>query len=236
MSLRTASGRSASTSRTPSTAVDAVTTSAPQVWSAIAKYSRLSTSSSTTTILRRTRFRGSPADTDVDDSRRRPRRPGSCGSGSSAPARGLRRRSGCSLGRASDFRILADSHSGDVIVDPSVVDAVSGREPRERNRDREGRAAAFAGALRADLSTVQLGQVLHQGQAQPQAAVGPGVRAVLLPEWLEDVRQNVRTDADAVVGHGELGRIVRACDTDLDPAARGGELDGVHGKVPDHLP
>ena len=60
--------------------------------------------------------------------------------------------------------------------------------------------------------------------------------AVGLAEPVEDVGQEIRADAHAVVAHPDLGvAVAGALQADLDAAAGRGELDGVREQVPDHL-
>src|ERR1700738_2172135 len=66
-----------------------------------------------------------------------------------------------------------------LVSDGSRVSAVGG-----------WRSAALAGAPGGDAAAVQLHQVLDEGQAEAETAVGPGARAVGLGEAVEDGRQD----------------------------------------------
>src|SRR6188508_2287152 len=101
--------------------------------------------------------------------------------------------------------------------------------------DGERRSAAFALALGAHPSTVQLDQMAHDRKAQPEAAMGSRRRAVALTKALEDVRQKILTDTFAIVTDAQLGLHPFALQVDLDLAALGRELDRVGEQVPDNL-
>ena len=60
-------------------------------------------------------------------------------------------------------------------------------------------------------------------------------RAVGLPEALEQLGQERRGDALAAIRDRQLDVRARARQSELDPAPRGCELDGVAEQVPDHL-
>ena len=81
---------------------------------------------------------------------------------------------------------------------------------------------------------MRLGNLAHDGQAEPEAGVVPGGRGIGLPERLEDVRQKQRVDADAGVVHDDqrLHRRVRQRHGD---AAGVGEFHGVGQQIPDRL-
>ena len=73
-------------------------------------------------------------------------------------------------------------------------------------------------------------------KAEPQPAAGPADAAILLPEAFEDVRQELRRDADARVAHRDLHVGVRSLEPHLDLAASIGELHGVRAQIPHDLP
>jgi hypothetical protein len=54
------------------------------------------------------------------------------------------------------------------------------------------------------VAAVHLDQPLDDGQAKSETAVRAGARGVGLAERLEDVRQEVRLDADTRVAHDDL--------------------------------
>src|SRR5262249_25154870 len=95
--------------------------------------------------------------------------------------------------------------------------------------NREGRPRAET-ALDFDLALQLLDQAADDVEAEPDASVRPPIRAVDLPEHLEDVRQIVAGDAHARVAHAEDTRPLDqlAGDPDL-PAGR--ELEGVAAEV-----
>ncbi len=69
-------------------------------------------------------------------------------------------------------------------------------------RDHERGALTRAGALGADRAAVQLGQVLDDRQAQAQAAVRPGGRAVALTEPIECMGHEFGAHPDSRVRNG----------------------------------
>ena len=99
----------------------------------------------------------------------------------------------------------------------------------------DGRALAFARAPDPDGAAVQLDEALHDRQPEAEAAVLARRRRVALPEPLEQVRNELRLDADAGVGHADLDVGVHALEQDLDLAVLRRELDGVGQQVPDDL-
>ena len=60
-------------------------------------------------------------------------------------------------------------------------------------------------------------------------------RAVALTESIEDVREKLRSDADAVVGHSHLEIPARRSRRHADVAARRSELQRVAEKIDEHL-
>src|SRR2546427_10906730 len=97
------------------------------------------------------------------------------------------------------------------------------RPGRGELRDGEGqlhderRALSLARALGGDTAAVELDQVLHERQPEAEAAVGPRGGAVLLPETVEDERENVGADAPARVAHHDLDVGADALEVDLHP-------------------
>src|SRR2546430_1733210 len=67
------------------------------------------------------------------------------------------------------------------------------------------------------------------------SAVGPGRRALRLPEPVEDVRQEGGLDPLTGVAHGDLDVRVDALEAELDAPVPRGELDGVREQVPEDL-
>lgn len=90
-------------------------------------------------------------------------------------------------------------------------------------------------ALRVDQPAMQLGQALDQGQPEPEAAGAPRVRAVGLPERIEQVRHERRRDAASVVPHDDARHFARHVRGQPDVAAFLRELDSVGQQVPHDL-
>src|SRR4029079_5838463 len=94
-----------------------------------------------------------------------------------------------------------------------------------RKGEGEGRSKAGSGALGADPPAVELDQMARDGEAQPEAALPPRDRCALLLQAFEDVREEGRADALAVVDHADHHLAAGALDADLHPAAGRGELE-----------
>src|SRR5207249_11402196 len=105
----------------------------------------------------------------------------------------------------------------------------------ERQPDRERRPLPLALALDLDRAAVQLDDVVDDREPETQAAVRARVRAVGLPEGLEDVRQELGRDPLALVADGDDRLPVAAGEPQDDAAAPGGELDRVREEVPHDL-
>src|SRR5205085_10299645 len=73
------------------------------------------------------------------------------------------------------------------------------RVPQERKLEREGRAAPRAFRFGADCAAVQLDQVSHYREAEPESAVRARRGLVALPEAVEDVREEVGANPRARV-------------------------------------
>src|SRR6266478_1314054 len=116
-----------------------------------------------------------------------------------------------------------------------AFDLARGPWHEQRELDREDRALARSGTLRVDAPAVQLDDVAHDGQAEPEAPVGTGRRAVRLLEALEDARQELRPDALARVAHGDLDVRVEPFEHHLDAPALRRELDGIGEEIPRDL-
>ena len=77
------------------------------------------------------------------------------------------------------------------------------------------------------------------GQAEPRAAILPGVRSVHLAELFKEQSDLLRRNPDTGVAHGHshprsCGVLAGAIDGDENMAA-GRELDGIADKIEDHL-
>src|SRR5215213_4133655 len=93
--------------------------------------------------------------------------------------------------------------------------------------DFEGGALPVPRALRVRRAPVQLYEVTHYREAEPEPAVSPRRGRVRLPEAVEDVREEVRRDSLPRVSDRDLDSRTRARETNLyEPAARR-ELDRV---------
>ena len=91
------------------------------------------------------------------------------------------------------------------------------------------------GAVDDDCAAVRVDQMLDDGEAEAEPAVGARRRPVGLPERLEDRSDEVRRYARSGVGDGELDEIVRAAQRQVHGAAFRRELDGVRQQIPDDL-
>ena len=70
--------------------------------------------------------------------------------------------------------------------------------------DGEGRSSSFAIARHLDAATMNVNELLHDGQTQSQPAMFPRRRRLGLTEALEHVRQKLRRDTCTCVAHGNL--------------------------------
>src|SRR6266481_4663859 len=101
--------------------------------------------------------------------------------------------------------------------------------------DGEGGSVALARALGIDVPAVQLDDVSHDGEPEPEAAVSAADRCLALSEAVEDERKELVANALARVADRDPRHRVAALEPDVDAAARRRELDGVGEEVPDHL-
>src|SRR5690606_8144753 len=77
--------------------------------------------------------------------------------------------------------------------------------------------------------------MLHDRQPEPEPAESSSDRGVALLEPIEDVRQQLRPDADARVLDRDLGFGAEVPHADADRAALRGELDRVPEQIPEDL-
>jgi len=112
-----------------------------------------------------------------------------------------------------------------------------GGAPRLRRQPHpERRPLALAVALRLDAAAVQLDEVAHDGQTQPETAVPAARAGVGLPEAVEHMRQEFSRNALARVGDDDLDvRFPGSARAHLDAASFGGELDRVRHQVQQDL-
>ena len=83
---------------------------------------------------------------------------------------------------------------------------------------------------------VRLRQVSGDRETEAAAAGGPATGLVRAPEPFEDVRQILRADPRAGVGHLEQNAVVVAAADDGHLAARWGVAHGIGDQVPQRLP
>src|ERR1051325_3985759 len=93
----------------------------------------------------------------------------------------------------------------------------------------------MAEARGVKLSAVQLDQMTHDRQAQPEPAVLARARAVGLAKALEDEGQKLRLDSRAGIADGDLDVRANAFESHLHAPVSGSKLDGVREQVPDDL-
>ena len=82
---------------------------------------------------------------------------------------------------------------------------------------------------------MKLYQLLGDGQAEPEAAVQPRRGGITLSEALENVRQDLRGNADSRIGDRDLDVLRRSARRETDAPSRARELRGVRQDVPQHL-
>jgi len=112
---------------------------------------------------------------------------------------------------------------------------IAGNGQRARQADGEACAASRTVALRGDGAAVQLREVMDDRQSESEASEAAGRTVIRLAEAIEDMRQEPRVDADAVVAHPDLDRVARLHDRHAHFAARAAELHGVRQEVSDYL-
>ena len=86
-----------------------------------------------------------------------------------------------------------------------------------------------------DLPLMQLHEAPNDGEPDAQPALAAIEPAVTLREHLEDVRQELRLDADSVVAHANADAAAVGRDVQLDVAAVGRVLGGVVQHVAEDL-
>ena len=91
----------------------------------------------------------------------------------------------------------------------------------------------MTGAGRRDGASMLFDEVLHDRETETESLRAAGL---LLTEALEDVRQELRSDALAGVRDGHAHALVGTFDGDRDRPTFGGELDRVREQVGDDLP
>ena len=105
-----------------------------------------------------------------------------------------------------------------------------------RDLDREGRSLTWLAPDR-NIATMDRGDVLHDGEPEAVAAIGPAARIVHSVEAFEDSIDFCGWDPDAVVRHGDLDVVVVAPGLDMrgdnNTGARVGICHGVLHKIAD---
>src|SRR6185369_9221214 len=112
--------------------------------------------------------------------------------------------------------------------------AASGRRRSKRQADDELAAEVLAGAARRHRAAVRLDELVDDGEADAEARLvdrNPGVDR----EQVEDVRQLLGSDADAVVGDGDDDLVGAAPRLEQDVAARVRSPRGVVDQVGEDL-
>src|SRR2546426_10261198 len=101
----------------------------------------------------------------------------------------------------------------------------------------ESRALPFPAALCADSPAVQLDQVPHDCEAEPESAVCPGeCRTPTLTKAVEDVGQEVASDTLAGITDGDRRTVLLdSPQLDRNPSAPRGELDCIGKEIPHPL-
>src|SRR2546425_7419208 len=95
--------------------------------------------------------------------------------------------------------------------------AAHGRGHREV--DREDRPATLPRALGTHDTAVELDDVAHDREAEPEAAVSAADRCLALPEAVEHEREELRSNALACIADPDARRRVGALQSDIDAAA-----------------
>src|SRR5690606_13099220 len=104
-----------------------------------------------------------------------------------------------------------------------------------RQTDGEPAAPSPPLAVRDDLAAVQMDDGSHDREAEPEAAQRTIDRLPSLSEHVEDLRQQVRRDAAAVVRDDELDEAAGTLRRELDTSARLRILRRVREQVRDNL-
>src|SRR6185437_10953436 len=106
-----------------------------------------------------------------------------------------------------------------------------------RHRQEHGKRGALAFALTGspNRAAVLFNELLTDRQSQPEAAICPCGRTVLLRESLKDMRKICGRNADAGVSDTQLKMRVDPLKQNLYLAALGCELDGIGQQIPHDL-
>src|ERR671915_1780104 len=115
-----------------------------------------------------------------------------------------------------------------------LLGAYDGARAGARQLEEERRAASLA-LLDPDAAAHPADELAADVQAQPRAADAAEHLRVEAVELLEDARQLLGRDAEALVQHAETHHAVGRLRAELDPAAVGGVLDRVLDEVDEDL-
>jgi hypothetical protein len=96
-----------------------------------------------------------------------------------------------------------------------------------RQQHAERGALVEAGAVHFDRAAVQLDQVPRDREPQAEAAMCARRAGVALAETIEDIRQELRHDANPAVGHREPDGSIGSVECHAHPSAGGRELQRV---------
>src|SRR6185369_17560175 len=90
-------------------------------------------------------------------------------------------------------------------------------------------------ATNRDASAMQLDEPLRDREPDAEAALRAIERLIALHEQIEDVRQDLRIDADALIAHANLHDALDPRQTDLNAPLVRRELRCIRQQVADHL-
>src|SRR5262249_40304197 len=116
-----------------------------------------------------------------------------------------------------------------------AVDTTARLDGRDGQENGEGGAFPNARARDANRSAVKLDKMPGDPEPKTQSCVSAGGGGIRLAETFEHVIDELGGNALAGVLDDNLHAAVDALESDLNPASRGCELDGVRKEVPYHL-
>src|ERR1044071_239561 len=107
----------------------------------------------------------------------------------------------------------------------------------DHHRQRYGKRCTLIDTIAGggDGASMQFGEVLGNGEPEPEAAVVTRERRVRLAEAFKYVWQEVGRDTSTRVADGDFDVRVDACQAQLHLAALRRELNGVRQEIPDEL-
>ena len=135
-------------------------------------------------------------------------------------ARRPRRRRRAPSCRPACRAVVRSQAAGGMVSGSLSVSGGGSEKGGDGKDDREGGALIFAGALRADRTSVQLDQLAHEGEPQSEPRLRSAARALGLAKALEDVGQELRWDATAGVAHRDVDLVADAPDRNPDATLR----------------